>query len=83
MADGNADDHMSDVPSRTVEVTLDAESEALLMARGPDFRLNGVKERFREHFRPQIAAELATSPGVKWLKFAASVVAGALRLIRR
>lgn len=82
MADRNTDDHMIAEPSRTVEVILDAKSSARLMARGPEFYLDVVKERFREHLRPAIAKELTVRRGVKWLKLAARVVAGVVRLMR-
>jgi len=75
---------MNEGPSRTVEVTLDTKSAALLMARGQTFRLEGVKERFREHLRPPLIVELlAAHPGAKLLKSAARVVAGVIRLVLR
>lgn len=73
---------MSGRPSRTVEVILDAESAALLMARGSDFRLDAVKERFLEQLGPPITAELAARPGEKLLRLAARAVAGVIRLLR-
>ncbi len=73
---------MSAGPTRTVEVILDAESAATLMARGSEFHAEGVKDRFREHLRPVIVAKLHSYPGVKLLRLAAQVVGKVIRLVQ-
>lgn len=86
MANGNADDDMKKWPSRTVEVTLDTESEAFLVeaeADEPEFPFFWVHRRFRKHFKPAIETELKAKPGSKLLKYVARLVSGLIKLLRR
>ncbi len=80
MANRDAAGHMSPAPTRTVEVI--PPSAAALMARGSEFRLEGVKGRFHEQLRPVIVTKLRSSPGVKLFRLAAQVVGEVIRLVQ-
>jgi len=73
---------MNETPSRTVVVTLDTETAALLMSQGAAFHSDQVKHSFRQHFKPLISIELSGHPGSRWLHLTAQIASGILRLIR-
>ena len=84
MEDRHVDGHLIMMPSRTIEVILDADSVRMLTAMEADggaFQPDGVKRRFLEVLKPQLVVELRENPGVKFLRYSASVVAGVLRLV--